>query len=148
MSDLSLLDLGFFITETAASPKHVAGLLVFARPPRAGADFGRKLYETLGEHTDVKAPFNRLIRLSLTALPQWVDAESVDLAQHLHFHRLPAGANGRQALFDFVAALHEPIRQDALLTRKGQGNPAAEALLSYVKGPKAAAVIKAYGYQL
>lgn len=109
MSDLSLLDLGFFITETAASPKHVAGLLIFARPPRAGADFGRKLYETLGEHTDVKAPFNRLIRLSLTALPQWVDAESVDLAQHLHFHRLPAGANSRQALFDFVAALHEPM---------------------------------------
>lgn len=46
------------------------------------------------------------------------------------------------------AALHEPIRQDALLLRKGQGNPAAEALLSYLKGPKAAAVIKAYGYQL
>ncbi|MBT9531471.1 MAG: molybdate ABC transporter substrate-binding protein, partial [Pseudomonas sp.] len=26
--------------------------------------------------------------------------------------------------------------------------PAAEALLSYLKGPKAAAVIKSYGYQL
>jgi molybdate transport system substrate-binding protein len=46
------------------------------------------------------------------------------------------------------AELHEPIRQDALLLRKGQGNPAAEALLSYLKGPKAAAVIKSYGYQL
>ena len=46
------------------------------------------------------------------------------------------------------ATLHEPIRQDALLLRKGQGNPAAEALLSYLKGPKAAAVIKSYGYQL
>jgi len=46
------------------------------------------------------------------------------------------------------AELHEPIRQDALLLRKGQDNPAAEALLSYLKGPKAAAVIKSYGYQL
>lgn len=46
------------------------------------------------------------------------------------------------------AELHEPIRQDALLLRKGRGNPAAEALLGYLKGPKAAAVIKSYGYQL
>ena len=32
MRQLSLLDLGFFVAETAASPKHVAGLLLFKRP--------------------------------------------------------------------------------------------------------------------
>ena len=31
---------------------------------------------------------------------------------------------------------------------KVRSNPAAKALLSYLKGPKAAAVIKSYGYQL
>jgi molybdate transport system substrate-binding protein len=46
------------------------------------------------------------------------------------------------------AALHEPIKQDALILSKGQNNPAAKALIEYLKGPKAAAVIKAYGYQL
>jgi molybdate transport system substrate-binding protein len=46
------------------------------------------------------------------------------------------------------AALHEPIKQDALLLSKGQHNPAAKALLEYLKGPQAAALIKAYGYQL
>lgn len=46
------------------------------------------------------------------------------------------------------AALHEPIKQNALLLNKGQNNPAAKALLEYLKGPRAAAVIKSYGYQL
>lgn len=45
-------------------------------------------------------------------------------------------------------ALYEPIRQDAVLLLKGKDNAAAKALLDYLKGPKAAAVIKAYGYQL
>ena len=44
--------------------------------------------------------------------------------------------------------LHDPIRQDAVLLDKGQDNPAAIALIDYLKGPRAAAIIKSYGYQL
>lgn len=44
--------------------------------------------------------------------------------------------------------LYSPIRQDVALLDKGRGNPAAEALLKYLKGDKARAVIKAYGYDL
>ncbi|MNT95636.1 molybdate transporter periplasmic protein [compost metagenome] len=46
------------------------------------------------------------------------------------------------------ADMHEPIRQDALMLKKGEANPAAKALVDYLKGPKAAEVIKSYGYQL
>ncbi|NNJ15195.1 molybdate ABC transporter substrate-binding protein [Pseudomonas putida CSV86] len=46
------------------------------------------------------------------------------------------------------AELHDPIRQDAVILEKGKDNPAARALVDYLKGPKAAAVIKSYGYQL
>lgn len=45
-------------------------------------------------------------------------------------------------------ALYQPIRQDALILKKGADNPAARALVEYLKGPKAAEIIKAYGYQL
>ena len=45
------------------------------------------------------------------------------------------------------AQLHEPIRQDALLLAKGQDNPAARALLEYLRGEQAATLIRAYGYQ-
>lgn len=44
--------------------------------------------------------------------------------------------------------LYEPIRQDALILKKGANNPAAKALVEYLKGPKAAEIIKSYGYQL
>ncbi|WP_070091607.1 molybdate ABC transporter substrate-binding protein [Pseudomonas monteilii] len=46
------------------------------------------------------------------------------------------------------AQLHEPIRQDAVILEKGKDNPAAKALVDYLKGPKAAAVIKSYGYEI
>nr|WP_314482557.1 molybdate ABC transporter substrate-binding protein [uncultured Pseudomonas sp.] len=46
------------------------------------------------------------------------------------------------------ASMHDPIRQDAVILEKGQNNPAAKALVDYLKGPKAAAVIKAYGYEI
>lgn len=109
MSKLSLLDLGFFIAETAASPKHVGGLMIFSRPAGAKAGFVRALYEEYLTHTDVKPPFNRIINFSLSALPYWLDVQKVDLAQHVFYHRLPKGENDRQALYDFVAKLHTPM---------------------------------------
>ncbi|MEE1869126.1 MULTISPECIES: molybdate ABC transporter substrate-binding protein [Pseudomonas] len=44
--------------------------------------------------------------------------------------------------------LHEPIKQDALILNKGKDSAAAKALVEYLKGPKAAAVIKSYGYEI
>ena len=45
-------------------------------------------------------------------------------------------------------AMHDPIRQDAVILKKGENNPAAKALAEYLKGPKATAIIKSYGYHL
>jgi molybdate transport system substrate-binding protein len=44
--------------------------------------------------------------------------------------------------------LFAPIRQDAVLLRRGAQNAAARALCEYLKGPKAKKVIAAFGYQL
>ncbi|GAB3251861.1 molybdate ABC transporter substrate-binding protein [Chitinimonas naiadis] len=41
---------------------------------------------------------------------------------------------------------HTPIRQDAALLGKGKANPAAEALLKFLKGEEARAIITSYGY--
>ena len=46
------------------------------------------------------------------------------------------------------ASLHDPIKQDAVILNKGKDSAAAKALVDYLKGPKAAAVIKSYGYEL
>ncbi|WP_439851190.1 molybdate ABC transporter substrate-binding protein [Pseudomonas syringae] len=45
-------------------------------------------------------------------------------------------------------SLHDPIKQDAVILTKGKDNAAAKALVEYLKGPKAAAIIKSFGYQL
>ena len=45
------------------------------------------------------------------------------------------------------AELHDPIKQDAVILSKGRDNPAAKALMDYLKSPKAAAIIQSYGYQ-
>jgi molybdate transport system substrate-binding protein len=44
--------------------------------------------------------------------------------------------------------LYQPIRQDAVLLEKGRDKPAAEALLKYLRGEKAKAVIKSFGYEI
>jgi molybdate transport system substrate-binding protein len=46
------------------------------------------------------------------------------------------------------ASLHQPIKQDAVILGKGKGKPAAEAWLQYLKGDKAKAVIKSFGYEI
>lgn len=43
-------------------------------------------------------------------------------------------------------ALHEPIRQDAAVLQRGRGKPAVAALVAWLKGDAARAVIRAYGY--
>jgi len=44
-------------------------------------------------------------------------------------------------------SLYPTLKQDAALLNRGQGNPAADALLAYLKGESAKKVIRAYGYE-
>lgn len=45
------------------------------------------------------------------------------------------------------ASLHAPLRQDALLLKRAQDNPAALALLAFLKGERARALIRSHGYE-
>jgi molybdate transport system substrate-binding protein len=42
--------------------------------------------------------------------------------------------------------LHAPIQQDAILLKKGGENPAAAALMQFLRGERAKSLIQAYGY--
>lgn len=46
------------------------------------------------------------------------------------------------------AHLHKPIRQDAVTLTAGKDNAAAAALMAYLKGDKATAIIRSFGYEL
>lgn len=46
------------------------------------------------------------------------------------------------------SSLYTQIRQDAVVLEKGKDKPAASALMKYLKGDKAKAIIKRFGYDL
>ncbi len=48
--------------------------------------------------------------------------------------------------WDIPARLHDPIRQDAILLRRGKNNSAARAFLDYLKTPEARETIRNFGY--
>lgn len=58
------------------------------------------------------------------------------------------GRIARGSAWRVPADQHQPIRQDALLLQRGEHNPAARALLDYLKGASAVALIRAYGYEV
>lgn len=45
------------------------------------------------------------------------------------------------------AHLHRPLRQEAVLLLRGRDKPAARAFLDYLRGAKARAIIRTYGYE-
>jgi molybdate transport system substrate-binding protein len=44
------------------------------------------------------------------------------------------------------SSMHEPIRQDAIVLNTAKDNAAAKALMNYLRGDKARAIITSYGY--
>lgn len=58
------------------------------------------------------------------------------------------GRIARGSAWVVPANLHSPIRQDAVLLPPGRDNPAARALLEYLRSEAARAIIRAHGYEL
>jgi len=71
------------------------------------------------------------------------DVGFVALSQVLAGGRLKEGS-----MWVIPQALYEPIRQDAVLLKRGADNEAAKALLKLLQSPNIKALIRSYGYDL
>ena len=107
------------------------------------------------------AAVQALRRLGVEAAlrPRLVQGESI--AQAFQFVATGNAAMGFVALSQAIAdgriatgsgwlvpaTLHEPIRQDAVLLARGKDQPAAIALLAFLRSEKARALIRAHGYE-
>ena len=130
-----------------------------------GAVLVKGTYAHLAIANPKLAPYGRAGAEVLTALglsgavaPRLVTAESI--AQAYQFVATGNAELGFVALSQVVVpgkpvtgsywqvppSLYGEIRQDAVLLKAGEKNPAATALLAYLKSPAAKAVIQAYGY--
>lgn len=107
MSKLSALDLAFFALETAANPKHVAALAIFAagkNDPRVNP--GDILEEMRG--VAAAPPFDQKLAFSLASMPRWVEDPDVDLDWHIRHLALPENADVDDLML-LVSQLHATV---------------------------------------
>ncbi len=76
---------------------------------------------------------------------QFVDTGNAEVG-FIALSQLAGNNGGSRWLVD--QTLYTPIRQDAVLLKKGAQNPAATAFMAFLKGPEARATIEKFGYGL
>ncbi|MCU1719088.1 molybdate ABC transporter substrate-binding protein [Pseudomonas sp. 5P_3.1_Bac2] len=85
---------------------------------------------------------------SISQTLQFVSSGSAELGFVALSQVYKGGKLTEGSAWEVPQALHEPIKQDVLLLKKAEGNPAAQAFFAYLRGPQAQQIISAYGYQL
>lgn len=109
-----------------------------------------------------EAALQVLAKLGLTAslTPKLVEGENISQAQQyvesgnaeLGFVALSQiykdGKILKGSAWIVPTDLYSPLTQDAVLLKKGEDNPAASALLAFLKGDQAQAIMLTYGYLL
>ena len=75
---------------------------------------------------------------------QFIDSGNAELG----FVALSQIANSGGSRWTVPQNLYTPIKQDAVLLKKGAKNEAATAFLAFLKGPEARVIIQKYGYAL
>jgi molybdate transport system substrate-binding protein len=83
--------------------------------------------------------------LGFVAKAQWTAHSQIEGS----INDLPAHPHGTDVrISEIPPNLHGPIKQDVILLKRGQQNPAAVALLEFLQGEEARALIRSYGYDL
>jgi len=85
---------------------------------------------------------------SITQTQQFVASGNAELGFVALSQVFKDGKLTTGSMWAIPGKLHEPILQDAVLLAKGKDKPASLALMAYLKGEKARAIIKSYGYEL
>ncbi len=104
MAKLSLFDMAFLLTESAESPKHVGGLMIFKPPANKGKKFAHELYTEALNFSEAIEPFNQVLSLWKLGGPGWVTDRQFNIENHVFFHSLEQ--NDEQSFNKLVANLH------------------------------------------
>lgn len=85
---------------------------------------------------------------NISQTQQFIATGAAELGFVAYSQVIKNGAIGSGSGWIVPANFHDPILQDGVLLAKGKDKPAAVALMNYLKGEKALAVIKSFGYEL
>lgn len=110
----------------------------------AAAPYGRAALEAIAALGLTDAIRPRLVTgESITQALQFVESGNAELG-----FVAASQVVGRAGVWLVPVELYEPIRQDAVLLKVGQANPAARAFLDFLRSDVAVAVIEASGYAI
>lgn len=139
-ADAGTVDAQAHVLKTG-SFKHIA----FANPKLAPYGLAAmQTMEKLGVAQSLEPRFVRGENIGQTY--QFVASGNAELGFVALSQVMVDGTIAKGSAWQVPAELHDPIRQDAVLLKSGRDNPAAQALMQYLKGDKARAVIRSYGY--
>lgn len=111
------------------------------------APYGSAAIETLhnlGLLNELRSKFVQGENINQTF--QFVETENAQIGFVAMSQIFDQGKLVRGSAWVVPAHLHTPIEQDAILLSSGQGNPAALALIAYLKSPKAKSIMNDHGY--
>ena len=99
--------LGFLIAENRRMPMHVGGLQLYRKPPGAGRNYVRDLFESARDTTDIAPLFLKRPYRSIKTAGQWVwvEDDQFDIEHHVRHSALPKPGRVRE-LFELVSRLH------------------------------------------
>jgi molybdate transport system substrate-binding protein len=119
--------------------------LAIANPKTA--PYGRAAIETLTKMGLLSAVEPKFVQgENIAQTFQFAQTGNADLGFIALSQVMKDGKVTEGSAWQVPAHMHEPIRQDVILLNSGRGNPAAGALLKYLKTDKAKAVIRSFGY--
>lgn len=101
----SFMDKAFYITESDASPKHVAALQIFSKPEGAGENYVSEFVDEMRSFDNGCSPFNVEIKSVLGYPVGSRQIEKMDMDYHVQYHKI-GNVENRQELHDFIAELH------------------------------------------
>jgi molybdate transport system substrate-binding protein len=113
--------------------------------PKA-APYGQAAVETMQSLKLYKALEPKLVQgANITQAFQFVETGNAEIG-FVALSQVIGKAEGSQWLVP--QELYKPIKQDAVLLKKGADSAAAKAFVDFLKGPEAIAIIKKYGYEI
>jgi WS/DGAT/MGAT family acyltransferase len=103
---ITFLDKSFWITESEANPKHVAGLQLLELPEDAADDYVAKLFAEMKGFDKCVYPFNSKVECVLNYPVRLKAVEQINMDYHVKMHELD-DINDKPELHKFIASLHE-----------------------------------------
>ena len=113
------------------------------------APYGAAALETLTRLGVLEQVRSKLVQGdNIAQAYQFVDTENAELGLVALSQVLTQGQLTTGSAWTVPASMHTPLRQDAILLTLGRDQPAALALLRYLKSEKALAIMRSFGYMV